>query len=1557
MTVPVSTVGRTNIMVDFKWFTSTFNTNLEDYVNVQYSTNGIAWNTAGKVTGEGTIYGWTTQTVPLPAAANGQATLYVAFDFHSKHWFNCYLDLVHIVACGPLPPATVTIGSGTVGCGYPYSTLWMGGRTQLLYNASDMTAAGATPGMINSIGFNVTSASLQTMQNFNIRMMNTSLAAFNGWVSGLQSCYSGSYAVAGTGWQMITLQTPFYWDGSNVILEICYGNNGSYTNNTVLSGTTVSAGLVQPYWQDNTIGCSYSGLPITGNTGRPNLRFVENPYSGSLTGKVINCFNNFLLPGVIVTCGSHTTTTNSTGDYIFYNLPPGNYNVNYSISDFTSKAIPVTLTNGAPTQSNTCLDPIPAHFTGIVTSATTGNPIIGAQISMVGQVTYSTGPSGSFSMDVYPVGNYNAHVAKPGFEDSGYGVLVFTPGNTIVQNYTMFETVNPPDNPQAVLNAGQTAVNITWGVPKGNYELLYDDGVQDAFFQWPVGGNYNAVRFTPAAYPCVVKGGSFNMGIQSNYVSGSYPLVPFQFLVFDDSGPGGTPGNQIGGPFNAMPSNYGWSNFTFFTPVTVSSGSFYLVQVQGGDAPNAAGITIDNTSNQLRSYSKTMPSGAWTQATGNFLIRALVNGPGGPVPLMSLNPGTGLPGEATDTPENSGTLNGGYQVWRLLQGQEWIPAVWVPVGTPTALTQVDNAWPALPCNPYLWAVKAQYTGGHWSQAAISNSIGKCWSASVTVNVTLSCQGESTSGTFLKLQNNTYLDTIYQVSMGPSGTYTFPSVSKGTYTLTVNKYGYAPSVQSSVTVGSNIINNVQLQQNMISPTNLAIDSHTLLATWNLPDFSSYLLNEDWSGGAFFFNGWTVSGGSNWSITPFAGNGAPAVTFQSLPTVTGYDQYLTSANMIGVHSPFLKLKYDIFLSNISAPGTNFMKVEIWDGMTWVVLKSYSSMANIPWTTDSVDISGYTHATFNIRFHASGANSSSISNWKIDNIKIIANDPTLGSCLGGYNFYLNGTLQSFTMANSFAIPSDYALYGQTLNACVIASYSSGASSQVCTPFVVKYLCFPTNLSATDDGTTANLTWTKPSCSLPSQDCFVYDDGTMENGWMFWPGTTMWLGNKMNAGSGQSGQLTSIRMRWWDVGIGTAQSFQVDIFDMSGLLLGSSPAFVVPVPAPSSYMQVDLPTPIAYSGPFYCMVKWSNLTGNSHYMGYDQNGPYSTPGLAYVYDGVSFTPWSAYVPGTPGVFCIVACGTVSMDGPVVEIGPETVAAEGTSKAASGIVSSVPAGSIPPGPVSQVAGATASGSRLDSPLSDPMLLGYMVYMAPDSIGPYSQVQYIEGADILTAAVAGLSPGVHWFRITAYYDLSPIGFPGTFDESTSTEPKAVYIGVVPYNLYVSDLVVNNGQTFCYDAMNIITIAGPGKNFTVSDGGSASMVAGQKISYLAGTRVLPGGYMHGSITTTNQFCSPGKSPEGNNLTGEVLLSEGTAGLALFKTWPNPTDGDVTVEISKNLQSCNASLEIYGLMGERILTRPMNGEKKTVISLQGHARGIYFIRLSTGKESATAKIILR
>ena len=1555
MNTPISTVGYNTIMVDFKWYVDPGLAMFNDQVNVQFSTNGTTWTTAGTVMRVGLTPAWSTQTVSLPASASGQATLYVAFDFVSVYGNSCHLDLVHILAGGPLPPATVTVGTGSMACTYPYSTLWMGGRTQLLYSAADMLAAGATPGMISSIGFNVTTASSQTMQNFNIRMMNSSLNAFTGWVTGLQNCYSGSYAVPGTGWQMITLQTPFYWDGSNVILEICYGNNGSYTGNTTVSGVTATVGQVQTYWQDNTVGCSFTGAALGGYANLPNLRFVEQPYSGALMGTITNCFNNHKMSGVTVTCGSHTTTTNNVGGYIFYNLPVGYSSITCSVSGYNNSLFAETITNGQSVNHDLCMNAIPGYLTGFVMSATTGNPIIGATVSINGQTTKTTGPGGNYSITIYEFGSFSATISKTGFDDFVTIPISLTSANTNVQVFGMAETANSPYQPTATLNAGQSAANITWGSPQGYYELLYDDGIREALWQWPLGGNYNAVKYTPASYPCMITGGNINIGEQSDYPAGSYPLSPMQILIFDASGPGGTPGVQIGGPFDFTPYTFGWNNFNFYPYIAISSGSFYLVQKQGEDAPNAAGVALDNTTNQLGSYMKTMPSGTWTQAAGNFMMRAIVFGPGGPVPLMASHPRTGNTGAGSDAPENTEGVTG-YQVWRLILGQEYDPATWVSLGTTPSLSQVDNSWPALPCNPYRWAVKAQYTGNRWSDASFSNGIGKCWAVSVTMNVSLSCGSSTLAGTYVKLQNTAYPDSIYQAVLGPSGTVTFPAVFKGTYAIQVEKYGFIAFVQSSVSITSNVSTNVVLQQNLIPPSNLVVDNHTLNATWNPPDNSTCIFNEDWSSGVFWTNGWTTSGGNHWTITPFLGDPAPAATFKSFPAITGYDEYLTSTSIAAVHSPMLKIRYDIFLNSNSAPGTNFMKIEIWNGTTWVVLKSYSNTSSIPWTTDSVDISGYTHNTFNIRFHASGGNITSINNWKIDNIKVIANDPALSSCMSGYNFYLNGTLQAVTMAPSFPIPSDYAAYGQSVTACVNAAYGSGNSIEVCQPFVAKFLCSPINLGVADDGSTASLTWTKPSCAPGSQNCFIYDDGSMENGWSFNPGYTLWLGNIMNSGSSQSGQLTSFEMRWWDYTAATAQPFKVDIFNMAGALLGSSQTFVVPVPAPSGYMEVVLSTPISFTGPFYCMLKWNNFTGSTHWLGYDQSGPNVNAGLAYAYDGTTFIPWTTYAGGAPGVFCLRACGTSLTDGSVIGMGPKAPPAGNLVPIDHGMAISAPPGSITPEPHPPVNGNSSKGGS-DSPLSDPLLIGYNVYMAPDSIGPYSKVQYIEGADLLTDAVAGLSPGIHWFRVTAFYDLGPIGLPGTYDESAPTEPKAAYIGVVPFNLYVSDLVVNSGQSYCYDAMNTMTIAGSGKYFTVSNGGSASMVAGLKISYLYGTKVLPGGYMHGSITTTNQFCSPGKSPAGNTLTGEEQLAEGTVESTLFKVWPNPTHGDVTIEISKTCQSCNSSLEIYGPLGERILTRSMNGEKKTEISLQGHASGIYFIRLSKGKESATAKIILQ
>ena len=119
------------------------------------------------------------------------------------------------------------------------------------------------------------------------------------------------------------------------------------------------------------------------------------------------------------------------------------------------------------------------------------------------------------------------------------------------------------------------------------------------------------------------------------------------------------PGSLIGGPFDIIPAHLGWVEFTFPLPVSVVAGNFYLVMVQGGTPPDAAGLAVDETLPALRSVQRFMTGGGpWVPAGGNFLMRAILHGPGGPVGLD----------------RNVDALLG-YQVWRLRQGEEQNPAV------------------------------------------------------------------------------------------------------------------------------------------------------------------------------------------------------------------------------------------------------------------------------------------------------------------------------------------------------------------------------------------------------------------------------------------------------------------------------------------------------------------------------------------------------------------------------------------------------------------------------------------------------------------------------------------------------------------------------------------------------------------------------------------------------------------------------------------------------------------------------------------------------------------
>lgn len=171
----------------------------------------------------------------------------------------------------------IRIDNGTAVSSYPFRTFNTDSRTDILYLASELIALGGSQARIMQIGFNVTSASPQVMNNFNLKIKNTTQTTVTGFTSsGWTVVYPLSYTVPGTGWQYITFQVPFIWDGtSNLLLEICFDDNGINSNSSVLA--TPMNNMVWHQYADLSSGSGC--VDLTGGstqTNRPNITFVMN---------------------------------------------------------------------------------------------------------------------------------------------------------------------------------------------------------------------------------------------------------------------------------------------------------------------------------------------------------------------------------------------------------------------------------------------------------------------------------------------------------------------------------------------------------------------------------------------------------------------------------------------------------------------------------------------------------------------------------------------------------------------------------------------------------------------------------------------------------------------------------------------------------------------------------------------------------------------------------------------------------------------------------------------------------------------------------------------------------------------------------------------------------------------------------------------------------------------------------------------------------------------------------------------------------------------------------
>ncbi|MCC5916882.1 MAG: T9SS type A sorting domain-containing protein [Cryomorphaceae bacterium] len=177
-----------------------------------------------------------------------------------------------------------TIGSGAlsnddVELPTPYGNNFFGNRTQMIYRASELTAAGASAGLITAISFQVDALNgVSALNDFEIKIKNsTNNNLLSGWETGFTTVFSSSSYTPTPGWNSHQFFAPFFWNGtSHIIVEICSQNITSTTggNASVFWTTGLPSGTSISYSADVFGVCSSTIIDSLNHTHRPNAQFT-----------------------------------------------------------------------------------------------------------------------------------------------------------------------------------------------------------------------------------------------------------------------------------------------------------------------------------------------------------------------------------------------------------------------------------------------------------------------------------------------------------------------------------------------------------------------------------------------------------------------------------------------------------------------------------------------------------------------------------------------------------------------------------------------------------------------------------------------------------------------------------------------------------------------------------------------------------------------------------------------------------------------------------------------------------------------------------------------------------------------------------------------------------------------------------------------------------------------------------------------------------------------------------------------------------------------------------
>jgi hypothetical protein len=794
-------------------------------------------------------------------------------------------------------------------------------------------------------------------------------------------------------------------------------------------------------------------------------------------------------------------------------------NVHLEFSATGSHALPgiyTTLLNLASNDMNhqsvnipcTMIVGLASFLEGVVTDCATGEPIPGVMVN-AGVISAMTNDTGYYSMLMYP-GTYNVVFSKIGYQSVNSIGVVIAAGDTTILNSQMCEQPYPPACAYASVNFEDTECTVTWCLPAGPYEMIYDDGIAENSAGWLFPGNMNAVKFTPQGYPAKITGARFMIG--DGWYGNSLGST-FGVLVCKADA-AGLPGIVLDS-IEVSVLNTGWLTVSGLN-ATITIGDFFIVMVQNSPSPDCPYLGVDETLPlAYKSYSRNISNGdSWgISPYQDFMIRAIVSGPvsgdddkvvtqivvpakmdgmiskspaSAPVGSQRMNASISIP-EGFDSP--AGVY--AYAISRFFLGS-YDPIDPSTIGNSTLInnsvsnnsyTEALTTWSALAQGWYAYGIIALYPDGQQSEFTYTNPVPHKMFADLTLSAQLECESAPAEGAIIKLTGMYYPYDELTAVLPATGNYTFSHIIKGEYLISVTYPGYETN-NSSVSVQGNQTAAINLLQTIYKPENLAVDAFTLVATWHEPQ--AYLLNQDFESGIYPPDGWQTlaQGTPGWYFTNSGSSAALPIPSHTTYAVTNDDQggatndgccdylFTPEINLTGAEG--YKLSFQSFYNGNNG---QLATIEMITDTGWIPV--YTCTPSSGWQQVEIDLSAYSGNTgmSNVKFvfHADDGGNQA-SGWAVDDITI----GTSAIPVLGYKVYLDGALVGEPTLPAFTFDPLAINYGQTYLAGVTAVYCTGESDHDTVSFSSAYLYPPQNLvvdtSITSSSGAAILTWEAP-------------------------------------------------------------------------------------------------------------------------------------------------------------------------------------------------------------------------------------------------------------------------------------------------------------------------------------------------------------------------------------------------------------------------------------------------------------------------------------------------